>query len=55
MWTLAGFIIYALVKLDHSEMKTSSKPQNSITFENIIGLEDSKQSLREIIHFMKDP
>lgn len=44
-----------LFKSDHhSDMKTSSRPQKKIDFSNVIGLEESKQALREIIDFMRD-
>lgn len=36
-------------------MDTSSKPHRAITFNNVVGLEDCKESLQEVIEYMRDP
>lgn len=37
-WTLIGFMFYSLFIADSTEMTTSSKPQKTTTFNDIVGL-----------------
>jgi ATP-dependent Zn protease len=55
IWALIGFTFYLLMSNRKYDLSTSSKPQKTITFDDIMGLEDCKQSLREIIEYMRDP
>lgn len=36
-------------------MNTSSKPMKAVTFGNVVGLEECKESLKEVIQYMRDP
>lgn len=38
-----------------SQMDTNSKPAKTITFQNVVGVEECKESLQEVIEYMKDP
>ena len=37
------------------DLDTSTKPLKAITFDNVVGLEECKESLQEVIDYMKDP
>ena len=36
-------------------MDTNSKPMKPVTFTDVVGLEESKRSLQEVIDYMKQP
>ena len=55
LWALIGFSFYLFMSNRKYDLSTNSKPQKTITFDDIMGLEDCKQSLREIIEYMRDP
>ena len=57
LWAMVGFLFYKLVLSDeHSgDMHTHSQPEKQIGFSDVIGLEESKQALGEVIEFMRDP
>lgn len=37
-WTLIGFLFYSMFIADSTEMTTSSRPQKTTTFKDIVGL-----------------
>jgi len=39
----------------NSKMDTNSKPMKPVTFADVVGLEESKRSLQEVIDYMKQP
>lgn len=55
MWALIGLTLYILFSNTHFDLGTGEKPAKPITFENVVGLQECKQSLREIIEYMRDP
>ena len=36
-------------------METNSKPMKAITFDSVVGLQQSKESLMEVINYMQNP
>jgi len=56
MWAIFGFLIFMFFKADsHSHLDTNNKPLKAITFDDVVGLEECKESLQEVINYMRDP
>lgn len=56
LWAVFGFLFFMFFKSDgQSDMTTSSKPLKPITFDHVVGLEECKESLQEVIQYMRDP
>jgi cell division protease FtsH len=56
LWAIFGFLIFMFYKASSQlDLDTSKKPLKAITFDNVVGLEECKESLQEVIDYMKDP
>jgi cell division protease FtsH len=56
LWAVFGFLFYMFFKNDmNGKMDTNSKPVKPITFADVVGLEESKRSLQEVIDYMSHP